>query len=98
MAKTGKLKCSKCDRSFKMAAHLGRHMSTIHAAKGKAKRAGRKAAKRAVKRMGRRSPVGRPPGGVVGQLWRCRRQLLDSREALSARIAAMDDALAALGG
>lgn len=23
-------KCTKCDRSFKMAAHLGRHMSTMH--------------------------------------------------------------------
>lgn len=26
-----KFKCSKCDRSFSMPAHLARHMNTIHA-------------------------------------------------------------------
>ena len=30
-APAGEFKCSKCDRSFSMAAHLARHMSTIHA-------------------------------------------------------------------
>ena len=40
MARTGKFKCAACGRTFSMAAHLGRHMTTIHgakAAKAKAK-------------------------------------------------------------
>ena len=39
-------KCSKCDRSFKMAAHLARHASSAHGAKKKSK-------KRTMKRVGR---------------------------------------------
>ncbi len=48
-------KCSKCKRKFSMAAHLARHMNTIH---GSRKR--KAAAKRKMKRRGRR--VGRPKG------------------------------------
>ena len=33
MAKRRRFKCAKCDRKFSMAAHLARHMSTIHASK-----------------------------------------------------------------
>ena len=33
MAKKGKFKCSACGRSFGMAAHLGHHISTVHARK-----------------------------------------------------------------
>ena len=33
MAKSGSYRCSICSRSFSMAAHLGRHMSTIHGSK-----------------------------------------------------------------
>ena len=43
-----KLKCSKCDRSFSMPAHLARHMSTHASPKKKAaakKKRGRKKAK-----------------------------------------------------
>ena len=45
----GKFKCSKCDRSFSMAAHLGRHISTIHAAKT-SKKTGKKKQKEKLKR------------------------------------------------
>ena len=38
MAK-GEFKCSKCDRTFSMAAHLARHKNTIHAAKTRKKSA-----------------------------------------------------------
>ena len=48
-----KFKCSKCDRSFSMAAHLARHVNTIHAT-GK-----RKANQRHGKKMLR---LGRPKG------------------------------------
>ena len=53
-----KFKCSKCDRSFSMAGHLGRHMSAIHGA-GKAKAASKKKTKR---RAGKKA--GRPTGLV----------------------------------
>ena len=52
-------KCPKCDRTFSMAGHLGRHMTATH---GRKKR--KKAAKRAKKRSGgwRKKRVGRPKG------------------------------------
>ena len=49
-------KCSKCDRSFKMAAHLARHASSAHGAKKKskvAKKAKRRGKKRTMKKAGR---------------------------------------------
>lgn len=51
-------KCPKCDRSFSMAAHLGRHKNTIHGPKG-GRKAQAKAASRARTRKGKR---GRPKG------------------------------------
>ncbi len=56
MAK-GKFKCSKCDRSFSMAAHLGRHISTMHATKS-----GKKAAKKKTRKRKAKRKVGRPKG------------------------------------
>ncbi len=52
-------KCSKCDRSFSMAGHLGRHMSASHGRK-KRKKAAKKAKKRSVRR--RKKRAGRPKG------------------------------------
>lgn len=54
MAKAKTLKCTKCGKSFSMPAHLGRHMSTIHGAQPKTRKA----------KTGRR---GRPPGKRVGR-------------------------------
>ncbi len=51
-----KFKCPKCDRSFKMAAHLARHASSAHGAKKKktlAKKAKRRGKKRTMKKGGR---------------------------------------------
>jgi len=68
MPKAKKLKCNLCGKSFSMAAHLGRHKSTIHA--GKKKAAKKKAAKKKVAKNGRRKAArkkagarrpGRPP-------------------------------------
>ena len=50
-----KFKCSKCDRSFSMAGHLGRHMSAMHTRKGK------KTVAKSKPRKGKRK-VGRPKG------------------------------------
>ncbi len=52
-------KCPKCDRSFSMAGHLGRHMSASHGRK-KRKKAAKKAKKRSVRR--RKKRAGRPKG------------------------------------
>ncbi len=52
-------KCPKCDRSFSMAGHLGRHMSATHGAK-KRKKAAKKAKRRSVRRKKKRA--GRPKG------------------------------------
>ena len=56
-----KFKCSKCDRSFKMAAHLARHASSAHGAKKKRKTT-KKAKRRGKKRMMKKA--GRPKGSV----------------------------------
>ena len=92
MAKTRKFKCSKCDRRFKMAAHLARHTSTIHAAKRKAKSAKKKATKRPVSRRSMMAV-----GAMIGQFRQYRRQLRDQRETLDSQIVAIDNALAAIG-
>ncbi len=52
-------KCPKCDRSFSMAGHLGRHLSASHGRK-KQKKAAKKAKKRSVRR--RKKRAGRPKG------------------------------------
>ncbi len=54
-------KCSKCDRSFKMAGHLGRHMSATHGTK-KRKKAAKKAKRRGKKRTAKK--LGRPKGST----------------------------------
>ncbi len=53
-------KCSKCDRSFKMAAHLARHASSAHGARKK--KTAKKAKRRPMTRMSKR--VGRPKGAA----------------------------------
>lgn len=45
-ATTRRFKCSKCDRTFAMAAHLARHQNTTHAAKTRTKTVKKKAAKK----------------------------------------------------
>ncbi len=53
-------KCSKCDRSFKMAGHLARHLSATHGKKTKKKTTTVKKAKRRGKRTMKKG--GRPKG------------------------------------
>ena len=55
-------KCSKCDRSFKMAGHLARHQSATHGMKTKKKATAKKAKRRGKKRMMKRA--GRPKGST----------------------------------
>ena len=100
MAKTGKFKCSACDRTFSMAAHLGRHKSTMHAAKKPpAQRFVR------VKRRRLRRPQAQPghvlPAGAAAataQIHAYRDQLAAQHDELDAQLVAIDNALAMLGG
>ncbi len=55
-------KCSKCDRSFKMAGHLARHLSATHGKKTKKKTTVKKAKRRGKKRTMKRA--GRPKGSA----------------------------------
>ena len=57
MAKYKKIKCPRCERRFSMAAHLARHLGTIHKRKAK-----KRVAKKKVKRS--KGKVGRPKGKV----------------------------------
>ena len=55
-------KCSKCDRSFKMAGHLARHQSATHGMKTKKKATAKKAKRRGKKRTMKKA--GRPKGST----------------------------------
>jgi hypothetical protein len=61
-----KFKCEKCGKSFGMAMHLGRHMTTIH---GRTPTAAKAAKPKKTKKVGtrKRGRVG-PPTGVAGRL------------------------------
>ncbi len=99
-AKARKFKCSKCDRTFLMAAHLARHKNTTHGAKPKrkvvktkvAKRVGRKPARRSVKRA-----QGSQPTPLLLQMQTYRNDLLDQRTQIISQIDAIDKALTLMG-
>jgi uncharacterized C2H2 Zn-finger protein len=104
MAKVRKFKCPKCGRRFSMAAHLGRHMNTMHASRRGKKLVSKKATRRARKRVARpavragaaRRPAARATGAL--RAIRAYRQTLVARRAeLDSRVNAIDRALAALG-
>jgi hypothetical protein len=93
MAKTKhRFTCTKCGRTFRMPAHLGRHLATIHGTK----------TRRAAARPTASRRTGGAPGGalarVVRELQSCRGTLLAERAALDARMDAVGTVLTALEG
>jgi hypothetical protein len=58
-------KCSKCDRSFSMAAHLARHRNTMHAP-GRRAASAKKAKARATQQMANRLGVRRGSSNLQG--------------------------------
>ncbi len=75
MAKRRMHKCPKCERRFSMAAHLARHLGTIHK---------RKAKKRvAKKRTTARRKVGRPKGAVKKKSGRPKGRSVARRQSMS---------------
>jgi len=81
--KKGAYKCSRCDRTFSMPAHLTRHMNAIHR-KGMKKMA-------ATKKM-RRGRKGRRPGRPVGTASRLGLQEMSSEELSQLIMAAKQEA------
>ena len=93
MAKKRKFKCSKCEHRFSMAAHLARHMSTIHASK----RANMAKKKRTAATTRAMRPVRDGFGGLVEDLRACRMDIAAQKAQIESRIQGIDSALAALG-
>jgi len=101
----GQFKCQKCDRSFTMAAHLGRHMNAVHGGgKGKAKRMSN-APWRATRR-GRvtrgRSSAGiqgiESPTQILADISAYRDALVDRRSAIDEQIQSLESAMGMMSG
>ncbi len=91
MAKSKTHKCTRCGRKFSMAAHLARHMNTLHASKKV------KATKRASVATRAKRGAGSDLGGALASLKAYRDQLSDQRTEIDNQMQAIDAALAALG-
>jgi hypothetical protein len=91
MAKRKNFKCPKCDRTFGMAPHLGRHMATMHGSR--LKRGG------AARAAGTRSrAAARGPAGLLGEIHTWRAELAAQQAELASQVAALDQLLATLDG
>ena len=104
----GSFKCPKCDRSFSMAAHLGRHANTIHGSRKRPKPVAKKKLRSPPK--GR---IGRPKGSrsvarasassgdgvtrLISQMQSYYSELTSRRSSLDAQIAGMESAINILG-
>ncbi len=91
MAKT--LKCPKCQRTFSMAAHLGRHMAASHGGKGKV---GRPPGRPGRPAYGRRAAGG--GDGLLGSIQAARAELSSQQAQIAVQLAALDQLLGVLGG
>lgn len=97
MARQSKFECAASGRHFGMAAHLGRHMSTVHASKAKRTVPAVKA--NGVKRPSKTLRLGESDGlaAAVRDIQRYRDGLAAKRAALDDRMAVLDQALTGLG-
>ena len=90
-----KCRCSRCKRTFSMAAHLARHKNTKHASPGK-KAANKKARKSKGKRKVGRSKGRLSAAGLRSSMRAHLSDLTRRRAALEAEIAAIETAIGAL--
>ena len=102
-----KFTCKRCKRSFAMAAHLARHMSTIHASEQRTmsnakttKKAKRSTVKAKVVRTvaASRAEIFAGPEGIVGAMQAYQSGLLAQHTFLDAQIDAVARAMEAIGG
>lgn len=90
-----KFRCSRCKRTFSMAAHLARHKNAMHASPG------RKAARRKTGKPKAKRRVGRPKkrlsaAGLRASMRAYFSDLTRRRAALQSQIAAIETAIGAL--
>ena len=102
-----KFRCERCKRSFSMAAHLARHMNTIHASKKRTmsnakttKKSKRSTVKAKVVRTvaASRAEIFAGPEGIVGEMQAYQSGLLAQHTSLDAQIDAVARAMEAIGG
>lgn len=110
MAK-GKFKCSKCDRTFSMAAHLARHTKAIHGPKGRKKkvlrakaaaghpkRVARRAATRPKKRISWAGPASSSgTARILNEMQGYYGELVAQRTSLDSQISAVGQAIKVMG-
>ena len=85
MARTSKFTCSACGRTFSMAAHLGRHRTTSHGAKGAKAKA-----------KSRVQPGA--PSRLLDSVRAWRSELAAEQAQLATQLGALDQLLTTLGG
>ena len=97
-------KCTKCDRAFTMAAHLGRHMNAMHGVKGRTPKRKTGSMARGKRRVGRprgKVGMGGPPAGsslahVISTMSNYHSELLTCRDMVDQEIASLSTAIGAL--
>ena len=92
--KKSKFNCTTCGRIFGMAAHLGRHMSTVHARASRPK-VRRAVVKPALHRAG--GPLVDVMAGMLREFHARRAELSAQRATLDSQAAALDRVIAAFG-
>ena len=92
--KSGSYRCSKCNRTFAMAAHLGRHMATRHGRKAKAARVPKTRANSTLRTAGSSSGM----SGLLAAIQASRGELEAQQAQITAQMAALDNTIATLGG
>ena len=99
MAMRKSLKCLKCGRRFSMSAHLARHMNSVHGRKRRSTQAesgrGRGRATRSAARSG--VAVSDRAADLVSRMQDYHAKLLARRDAIEAEIAAISEAIDAMG-
>lgn len=102
----GQFKCQKCDRSFTMAAHLGRHVNAVHGAGRKGKsmkpsggssRAGRRGAMRGGHSGGSMHAV-ETPTKILADISEYRDVLIERRSMIDDQIQSLESAMGMMSG
>jgi Tfp pilus assembly protein FimV len=97
---SGKFRCSKCDRTFSMAAHLARHQNSMHGSRPAGRGPGRRSAGAAPKgrRVAMSAFAGAGASHLITQMQAYCQSLTVQRDELESQIAQMETAMQALDG
>ncbi|MBI1826952.1 MAG: C2H2-type zinc finger protein [Planctomycetes bacterium] len=94
----GQFKCQKCDRSFTMAAHLGRHVNAVHGAgrKGKSKKSSSAPGRGG--RSGGSMHAVEGPTKILADISEYRDVLIDRRSTIDEQIQSLENAMGMMSG